>query len=172
MAAQNKTETISAAAFRALPVAGKGRKAAPAGEIDLGFGFTDADIIALKLREQHTPKPSVYTFTYSGKVVSNNKTYSGMHWTKRNALTELWHGTFTRLMSDAGVQPMQRFALHLRFNSRHDVDNLSLLTKWAVDAMKGRYIPDDTKKHYRGIHVEADETLPHNTFVFTLTEIR
>ena len=74
-------------------------------------------------------------------------------------------------MVAAGVQPMQKFSLHLRYNSKHDVDNLSLLGKLAVDTMKGRYIPDDTKKHYRGIHVQVDEELPHNHFVFTISEL-
>lgn len=112
---------------------------------------------------------ATYTFTHSGPVPSNNKAYSGMHWTKRKALADKWHLVFGSYLRAAGVKPMERFTLHLRYNSRHDCDNLSLLQKLAVDTMKGRYVPDDTKKHYRGTHTEVDEALPNNTFIFTIT---
>lgn len=161
MAATNKTQVISAADFQAS----KGRKSAVAKP-----AHVPQEPPAYEAQPER-PSGLRCTFAYMGKVVSNNKTYSGMHWAKRNALTDHWHGVFRQLFVAAGLQPMQKFSLSLRFNSRHDVDNLSLLTKWCVDTMKGPYIPDDTKKHYRGISVNADESLPHNCFVFTITEL-
>lgn len=163
MPATDKTERMSAAAFQSLASGSKGRRATLP-------PHTPQEPPVYEAPTQNVPGRR-FTFSYSGPVVSNNATYAGMHWSKRKATTDKWHGIFGKLLVAAGVQPMQRFTLSLRYNSRHDVDNLSLLTKLAVDAMKGVYIPDDTKKHYRGLCLTADESLPHNTFLFTLTEL-
>ena len=164
MAAVNKTETISAADFRARNT----RKATAAG---LAPVVNDPNTGLQWFAIARQAAPATYTFMYTGPVVSQNKTFAGMHWAKRKALTDKWHGIFGKLLVSAGVQPMARFKLHLRYNSRHDADNLVLTCKWLVDSMKGKYVEDDTKKYYRGIAIEPDESLSHNTFVFTITEL-
>jgi hypothetical protein len=181
--AKNKTEVISAAAFRELP-AKRGRKAAlPVNEMWDEQADVKAEIAAAqnmrppdgKFRHEEIgvfarPTQASYTFTYSGPVVSGNATFAGMHWTKRKALTDKWHGIFSRLMESAGVQAMRRFRINLAYNSRHDCDNLMLICKWLADTVKGKYVADDSKKYYRGINIEPKDSLPHNTFVFTLIE--
>ncbi|GAC1372636.1 MAG: hypothetical protein NVS3B25_07300 [Hymenobacter sp.] len=158
--ATDRTERLTLAQYRELPVNGK-RRVAPVHVPQEPPVYEAAGPV----------KTARYTFTYSGAVVSHNKTFAGMHWSKRKALTDKWHGIFRGLLHAAGVGQIERFRLHLRYNSRHDVDNLVLTCKWAVDAMKGVYVAEDSKKHYRGIAIEADETLPNNTFVFTIIEL-
>lgn len=176
----DKTTRITAAAFRELPASKRGRKAAV--EVPPAI-WTEQDALECdllpplplgdKFRHYETgilARPASYSFTYIGVMVSANATFAGMHWTKRKALTEKWHGIFAKLLTEAGTRPMARFKLLLRYNSRHDCDNLVLPCKWLADTIKGRYVPDDSKKYYRGVTIEPDETLKHNTFTFTITE--
>lgn len=112
-----------------------------------------------------------WTFTHNGPIISSNKTHAGLHWSKRKALVDKWHSIFLDLLAEAQVEPVQALKVHLRYNSRNDVDNTVFVLKLCVDSMKGTYLADDTKRYYRGLHIEADETLPHNTFIFTIQEL-
>ena len=157
MAANNKTEVISAADFQAS----KGRKS------------------AVKKPGKRTVFPisgtgAVYELVYSGAGLSSNKWYAGMHWTKRQKLKDEWRSKFHPLISAAnmaGMGGMQAMRLRLTYRSRFDADNTTAMIKLLVDQLKGWFIPDDTPAHFRGFSVEYDGSLPHNTFVFAITEL-
>ena len=112
-----------------------------------------------------------YIVEYQGKVTSLNDT-NGQSWRKRaNAVTK-FHGIFTILMIEAKFRKIDKFRLDVRYNSRHDCDNIIFVCKVFVDTMKGVYIKDDTKKYYRGVSITPDESLKTNTFIFKITELK
>ena len=154
MAANNKTEVISAADFQAS----KGRKS------------------AVKKPGKRTVFPisgtgAVYELVYSGVGLSSNAWYAGMNHHKRAKLKDEWGKKFHPLIVAANMSGMQAMRLTLRFCSKHDVDNTTAMIKLLVDQLKGWFIPDDTPAHFRGFSVEYDGSLPHNTFVFAITEL-
>ena len=154
MPAQNKTETISAIDFQAT----KGRKPAakkPGKRTVFPISGTGA----------------VYELVYSGKGLSSNAWYAGMHWTKRQKLKDEWRSNFHPLIVAANMAGMQAMSLALTYRSRFDADNTTAMIKLLVDQLKGWFIPDDTPAHFRGFSVEYDSSLPHNTFVFKITEL-
>ena len=111
-----------------------------------------------------------WTITYTGKWVSLNAYYQSRHWAVRNKLKNEWKEKFGWLLKEAGVQWMDAFCVSVKFNSRLDTENVIGGLKILVDTMKGVYIEDDTKKYYKGVSIEPDETLDKNTYVITISE--
>jgi hypothetical protein len=111
-----------------------------------------------------------YEIVYEGKITSLNDT-SGQGWYTRNKAVNKFKDIFTILMLEAKFKKIDRFRLDVRYNSRHDCDNVVFICKTLVDTMrKQKYIKDDTKKYYRGISITPDESLKYQTFVFKITE--
>ena len=110
----------------------------------------------------------IYPIVYSGKGVSLNQYYSGGHWSYRSKLKNKYKEIFEELLSSYDIKPMEQFSLVVFFNSRHDTDNVTGLTKLFIDTLKGVYIEDDNKKYFRFYGVVPDEKLPTNTFEFYL----
>ena len=90
----------------------------------------------------------VYEIVHKGKITSLNDT-SGQGWYIRNKAVKKFKEIFTILMLEAKFKKINKFRLDVRYNSRHDCDNLAFICKTMVDTMKGKYIKDDTKKYYR-----------------------
>jgi len=112
-----------------------------------------------------------YVAEYQGKVTSLNDT-NGQSWRKRADATNKFHGIFKILMLEAKFKPLKKFRLDVRYNSRHDCDNIVFVAKVFVDTMKGDYIKNDTKEFYRGISITPDEKLKYNTFIFKISELK
>jgi hypothetical protein len=128
--------------------------------------FTEIDIFSFF--DRYKDVEDVYKIVYSGKGVSLNDYYSAGHWSKRSKLKNTYKPIFEKLLEESNTRRMHKFSLLLRFNSRHDTDNITGLEKLFVDTVKGKYVVDDTKKYYRGYMVFPDESLPVNTFEFYL----
>jgi hypothetical protein len=112
-----------------------------------------------------------YTVTYTGQGISLNMFYAGGHWSERSKVKTKFKNIFTILFLQAKIKPLEQFTISLVYNSRLDPDNVVAMAKVYCDSLKGRYIKDDTKKYYKGLSISPDETLPHNTYVFTITEV-
>ena len=79
---------------------------------------------------------TVYTITYKGKGVSLNAFYSQGHWHKRNAIKNEYGAIFRSLLQEAKVPKLDKFNMVIRYNSRHDLDNIVGMSKILVDTMK------------------------------------
>jgi hypothetical protein len=112
-----------------------------------------------------------YTVKYTGQGLSLNSWYSGKHWSQRQKAKNFFKEKFLILFMEAKVKFLPQFKLHLKYNSRFDLDNVVAMAKIAVDTMKGIYIKNDDKKFYKGLTIEPDETLPKDTYVFIITEV-
>lgn len=105
---------------------------------------------------------------YQGKAPSLNDWYSGKHWYKRMETKQHYGKIFEDLLEEAGVERMDKFQISILFNSRLDTDNVVGLSKILVDTMKGKYFTEDSKRFYRGLLIQPDESLPHNTYIISI----
>src|SRR5688500_14087172 len=85
-----------------------------------------------------------YIIKYDGDISSANKIWAGSgHWGARSAMKNKYQKIFSILLLEAKVQVMKEASLIVLFNTRHDVCNLSSVTKVFMDTVKGKYLIDD-----------------------------
>lgn len=113
-----------------------------------------------------------YTIVYEGKMISLNDFYAQNSWQKGAESKKKFKNIFSILLLQARVKWMKEFKLDVRYRSRHDVDNVIGGTKIFVDCMKGIYVKDDNREHYKALSLTYDETLKHNTFIFKITQLK
>jgi len=108
--------------------------------------------------------------TYIGKIISLNQAFSSSWRTLGKKKDEI-QGELLCLIRKAEREELDRFKLEVRYNSRHDADNIVPLLKLFVDCLRSqKIVKQDTKKFYRGFTVSVDESLKSNTFVITVVE--
>lgn len=110
----------------------------------------------------------IYSILYKGPLVSSNKFYAGVHWTQRAKLKDDYALVFNDLLKKAKVKKFTEFSLTMRFNSRHDVDNVVATAKIFIDTLKGKYVEDDTKAFFKKLSVLYDSTLEKNSAIFEI----
>ena len=156
------TERLTVQQYRAMPAAGK-RRAAPAPHTPQEPPMYEP--------QPERPSGARYTFTYSGAGLSSNKWYAGIKWAARIALKKTWAAKLAPLIAAAGFQHMERFTAHLRYRSKMDADNTTAMLKLVLDQIKGVWVPEDSPKYFKGFSVSYDDTLPHDTYIFTIVEL-
>jgi hypothetical protein len=109
--------------------------------------------------------------TYQGKILSLNDYAGGKHWGAKEKWKNPTKDFLLKAMLIEGFTPVENFSVRVRFNSRHDIDNIIPLEKVFVDVLKGRYVPEDDKRFYRSLTIEYDPALPKSTFVLSLVEV-
>ena len=114
------------------------------------------------------PALPTYTITFHGRWLSLNQVYSKNRYLATQVKND-WKTTFTRMFQEAQIKPFTTFRLWVRYNSRMDADNLTGGTKIAVDTLRAMaLVPNDDKRFYKGISIEPDLALKHNTYVLTI----
>ncbi len=85
---------------------------------------------------------------------SLNKIYSGLHKSVRAKQAQTVHW-LVRSAIASQCKPVRIFTnpvmVHIRYNSRLDIDNHGYLSKLIVDGMKGILIQDDTRRYVTGL---------------------
>ena len=83
-----------------------------------------------------------------------NAYYSGKHWAQRKSDAEYWHGLVAaelrrqRLRARPFAVPV---VVSFWWNDRLDIDNHAAMGKMIVDALKGKLIADDDRRHVVGL---------------------
>ncbi len=112
---------------------------------------------------------NIIEVVYKGKWTSTND-LRNKHWRANQGLKVQRRALFKGLILEQKPQPMEKFKVHVRFNSKIDTDNVTL--KFFLDALKDSgVIKDDNKKFNRGIIIEPDESLEFNTYVVRIIEV-
>lgn len=76
---------------------------------------------------------------------------------------------FTTLFRKLKVKKVKAFELELRYNTRHDCDNLAPFTKFFVDAfVRLKLVEDDNRNFYKSLKLIPDTTLPKKTLQFKI----
>lgn len=109
-----------------------------------------------------------YVLKWDGEIVSTNKFYEARHWTVRAGLKVKYTKIFEPLLLQAKVKPFKELSLVVFYNTRFDVDNLSIMGKMLIDVMKGKYIENDTNKTFVSTHTICDKTLKKGMVEFHL----
>lgn len=57
------------------------------------------------------------------------------------------------------------YEIHIRYNSRHDVDNVILVSKFLSDTLVNKgIVKDDGNKYYKRLDIRIDKDLPKDSF--------
>jgi len=109
-----------------------------------------------------------YKLVWDGEMVSLNQLYSQKHWSARSAMKNKYIKIFTTLLLQAKVKPMRELSIVLFYSSRMDVDNCVCGCKFLSDAVKGKYLEDDSAKFYKALFMIHDSELPKGTYEYHL----
>lgn len=112
----------------------------------------------------------MYRIEVNALPPSLNAFYGGMHWTKRKALVDEWHGLFLTALNDAQVPkeiPTPVVITITEFCKSHvrDADNAVVAAKFLCDSLKlYGYIPDDNYRYISSVILmtkkgESDKTV-------------
>lgn len=115
----------------------------------------------------------MYTITIP-KTVSLNTFYAGGHWTKRTAIKREVYEHIRQAMQahERPEQPIERYYITLSHNTRYDIDNTVVGVKFFSDWLrKNGWTKEDSKKHFRELHLLVDEDLPKDVFQLTLHKL-
>lgn len=110
-------------------------------------------------------------FEYTGAIVSNNDAKK-MHWRTLKKKIDSQKIEFMSIIRNKRKFVFDKFKVLLRYNTRHDPDNLVFTMKTFIDQLKinGRIL-EDSPKHCRGIAVEPDEQLKKGTLIFEVIQV-
>ena len=108
---------------------------------------------------------------WTGKHVSLNKWYAGEHWSKRNTMKQEWKMFLLSLFRNHPKIVFDKFDITIRHNTRLDNDNMIPVVKFSCDFLKEfKYVTDDTKKYFRKLTIEADESLKKDEIVLVVSD--
>jgi len=83
------------------------------------------------------------------KTISLNALYAGKHWTFRKKIKDGYKKIVEEQLARYDHHIAESMSIHIRYNTRADVDNLVLVSKFTADTLvANEWIADDNPKHY------------------------
>ena len=99
------------------------------------------------------------------KPPSLNMIYAGKHWTYRVKKKNEYKIACREELAKHDKFIAERIRIVIHYNSRLDIDNGILVSKFLADTLtEDGYIHDDKPKHYDRITIQFDESLEKNTY--------
>ena len=86
------------------------------------------------------------------KTISLNALYAGKHWTFRKKTKDEYKKIVEKELANYDHNTYRYMSIHIRYNSRLDVDN----------NVANRWILDDSTKYYKSLRIVFDETVEKN----------
>tara|TARA_B110000285_G_scaffold105559_1_gene120199 strand:- start:1963 stop:2349 length:387 start_codon:yes stop_codon:yes gene_type:complete len=100
------------------------------------------------------------------KPPSLNKIYAGGHWGKRKKLKDEYKKHCLKALAEFDSFTCDGIELHISYNSRLDIDNGILVSKFLADTLVSEgIIPDDNPKYYKRVTLIFDENLNKNQYI-------
>lgn len=108
------------------------------------------------------------------KPPSLNKFYGGKHWTYRKRMADTYKQAVRESISETLGENVERnwirFQMHISYNSRYDVDNSVLCSKFVADALVDMgFVKDDNTTYYKKVTIKYDPGLPKETYLVKVT---
>lgn len=103
------------------------------------------------------------------KPPSLNKIYSGGHWAIRKKYKDDYKKECVKALEEYDAFTCEAFRLDIRYNSRLDIDNGILVSKFLADTLVSLgVVQDDSPKYYDKVTIKYDSTLEKNSYVVTI----
>lgn len=100
------------------------------------------------------------------KPPSLNKIYSGGHWAIRKKYKDEYKKSCQEALSEYDRFTCEEIYIIISYNSRLDIDNGILVSKFLADTLVSEgIIPDDNPKYYKSVSIRYDGTLEKNTYI-------
>lgn len=103
------------------------------------------------------------------KPPSLNKIYAGKHW----AVRKKYKDDYKKICADALCEydsfVAEEFYFDISYNSRLDIDNGILVSKFLADTLVSEgIVQDDSPKYYKKVSIRYDQDLPKNTYIVNI----
>lgn len=99
------------------------------------------------------------------KPPSLNKIYAGKHWAVRKKYKDDYKIECKKELAKADRFTADRINFIIRYNSRLDIDNGILVSKFLADTLvEEGYIIDDRPKYYDKVTITFDKEVKKNTY--------
>ena len=103
------------------------------------------------------------------KPPSLNMIYAGKHWTVRKKYKDDYKKVCQEALSKYDKFIFDSFKMGIEYNSRLDIDNGILVSKFLADTLVSEgIVPDDNKKYYTEVKITYNPELPKNSYRVTL----
>jgi Holliday junction resolvase RusA-like endonuclease len=78
--------------------------------------------------------------------------------------------TLAESIGDSIVRDWKSFKIYISYNSRYDVDNSVLCSKFVADALvELGFVKDDNPTYYTKLTIKHDKELPKDTYLVKIT---
>jgi len=103
------------------------------------------------------------------KPPSLNKIYSGGHWAKRKKYKDDYKAECIKALEKYDAFTCETFSMVIRYNSRLDIDNGILVSKFLADTLVSQgIVPDDSPRYYSKVTIQYDPIIEKNTYLVAL----
>lgn len=100
------------------------------------------------------------------KPPSLNKIYAGKHWAVRKKYKDDYKKICAEALSKYDSFVAEEFYFDISYNSRLDIDNGILVSKFLADTLVSEgIVQDDSPKYYKKVSIRYDQDLPKNTYI-------
>jgi hypothetical protein len=97
------------------------------------------------------------------KTISLNALYAGKHWTFRKKTKDEYKKIVEAELARYDHHFAESMSIHIRYNTRADVDNLVLVSKFTADTLVANgWITDDSPKYYHRLTITFDKSVEKN----------
>lgn len=103
------------------------------------------------------------------KPPSLNKIYAGKHWAVRKKYKDDYKAECIKALEEYDAFTCEAFRLDIRYNSRLDIDNGILVSKFLADTLVSLgVVQDDSPKYYDKVTIKYDSAVEKNSYVVTI----
>ena len=103
------------------------------------------------------------------KPPSLNKIYAGKHWAVRKKYKDDYKKECVKALEEYDAFTCETFRLDIRYNSRLDIDNGILVSKFLADTLVSQgIVQDDNPRYYDKVTIKYDNTIEKNSYVVTI----
>lgn len=97
------------------------------------------------------------------KTISLNSLYAGKHWTYRKKIKDEYKKIVEAELARYDHYTCEGCAIHIRYNTRQDLDNTILVSKFVADTLvANKWIVDDSPKYYNKLTIVFDQSVEKN----------
>jgi hypothetical protein len=97
------------------------------------------------------------------KTISINSLYSGKHWTYRKKVKDAYKKEVETALDGYDHYYAESIRIRIAYNSRLDVDNVVLVSKFVADTLVDLgYVNDDSPKYYKELRIKYDSEVSKN----------